>query len=100
MAREHPTAELYNLLSRSYEAAGRTQQAYDSLRSAAQIDPKDERNYIDLMALCMDHENWELSLKISEIALNFVPSAYRVRLQRGAVFAMMGQLQEFQEAAG
>jgi tetratricopeptide (TPR) repeat protein len=58
LARELPTAELHSLWSRDYEAAGPIQQAYDSLRSAAQIDPKDERNYIDLMALCMDHENW------------------------------------------
>src|SRR5207244_9356791 len=46
LAREHPKAELYNLLARAYEASGRTQQAYDSLRTATQLDPMDERNYV------------------------------------------------------
>ena len=103
LIREHPTAELYNLVARGYEGAGRTQQAYDSLRSAIQIDPQDERNYIDLMSLCLTHENWDLSLEISEIAMRNVLRAYRVRLQRGAVFAMKGMLQnaesEFRESA-
>jgi tetratricopeptide (TPR) repeat protein len=103
LARDHRVAELYNLLARAYEGAGRTQQAYDSLRTAAQIDPRDERNYIDLMSLCLAHENWDLSLEISEIALRHIPDAYRVRVQRGAVLAMKGQMQEaegeFQAAA-
>jgi Flp pilus assembly protein TadD len=103
LIREHPTAELYNLAARGYEGAGQTQQAYDSLRSATKLDPQDERNYIDLMSLCLTHENWDLSLEISEIAMRNVPHGYRVRLQRGAVFAMKGMLQdaanEFRESA-
>jgi tetratricopeptide (TPR) repeat protein len=103
LIRDHPTAELYNLVARGYEGAGRTQQAYDSLRSATKIDPQDERNYVDLMSLCLTHENWDLSLEISEIAMRNVAHGYRVRLQRGAVFAMKGMLQdaasEFRESA-
>ena len=103
LARDHRVAELYNLLARAYEGAGRTQPAYDALRTAAQIDPRDERNYIDLMSLCLAHENWDLSLEISEIALRNIPDAHRVRMQRGAVLAMKGQMpeaeNEFQAAA-
>ena len=94
LAREHPKAELYNLLARAYEASGQTQQAYDALRAATGLDPLDERNYVDLMSLCLAHENWDLSLEISTIALSHIPAAYRVRLQRGAVFAMMGRLDD------
>jgi predicted Zn-dependent protease len=90
----HRKAELYNLLARAYEADGHTQQAYDALRTATQIDPRDEVNYLDLMSLCLTHENWDLSLEIADIALSYIPQAYRVRLQRGAVLALQGKLED------
>lgn len=91
VARGKAKAEIYNLLAQAYAASGRIQEAYDALRTATRIDPRDETNYLDLMLLCLEHENWDLSLEISEIALQNVPKAYRVRLQRGAVFALKGQ---------
>lgn len=94
LAQQFPKAELYNLLARAYEAAGQTEKAYDSLRTAIKLEPQSEMNYVDLMALCLAHENWDLSLEISEIALTRNPSAYRVRLQRGAVLAMKGRLDD------
>ena len=94
LAQGHQKAELYNLLSRAYAQSGRTQEAYDALRTATKIDPRDETNYLERMLLCLEHENWDLSLEISEIALRAIPQAYRVRLQRGAVFALKGQLED------
>jgi len=94
LAQGHRKGELYNLLSRAYAESGRTQEAYDALRTATKIDPLDETNYLDLMFLCLEHENWDLSLEISEVALQMIPRAYKVRLQRGAVFALKGQLDE------
>ena len=46
------------------------------------------------MLLCLQLENWDLSLEISDIALQVIPQSYKVRLQRGAVFAMKGKLEE------
>jgi tetratricopeptide (TPR) repeat protein len=94
LAKSYRKAEIYNLLSRAYEASGRTQEAYDSLRTATEIDPRDEANYLDLMSLCVTHENWDLSLEISDIGLRWIPQSYRLRLQRGAVFAMKGRLED------
>jgi tetratricopeptide (TPR) repeat protein len=94
LVRAYPKAELYNLLARAYDGAGRTQDAYDALRNATRLDPRDERNYTDLMALCLTHEDWNLSLEIAEVALEHIPSAWRVRLQRGAVFAIEGKLEQ------
>jgi tetratricopeptide (TPR) repeat protein len=103
LAQLYRKGELYNLLSRAYEASGKTQEAYDALRTATGLDPQDENNYIDLMSLCVAHENWNLSLEISEIALRYIPAAGRVHLVRGAVFAMQGRLedasQEFLDAS-
>lgn len=85
-------AELYNLLSRAYEGEGNTQRAYDALRTATQIEPDDEANYLDLMSVCLAHENWDLSLEISDIALLRAPNSSRVHLERGAVLAMQGRV--------
>lgn len=87
-------AELYNLLSRAYAQSGRIHDAYEALRTATRIDPLDEANYLELMSLCLEHESWDLSLEISEIALERIPRSYKVRLQRGAVFALKGQLED------
>jgi len=94
LAEKYRKAELYNLLSRAYEGGGTTQQAYDALRTATQIDPNDETNYLDLMSLCLAHENWDLSLEISDIALTHAPNSYRVHLERGAVLAMKGRTED------
>src|SRR2546422_9501000 len=51
-------------------------------------------NYIDLMTLCLKHENFDLSLEISDIALRFVPRSSRVRLERGVAMAMMGWFEQ------
>jgi len=91
LAQGHRKAELHNLLSRAYAQSGRIQEAYDALRTATKIEPRDETNYLDLMLLCLEHENWDLSLEISGIALQIIPQAYKVRLQRGAVFALKGR---------
>jgi tetratricopeptide (TPR) repeat protein len=90
LAQGYRKAELYNLLARAYEPSGRLQDAYDALRAATEIDPQDETNYVDLMLLCFKHEDWDLSLEISEVALGRIPRSYRVRLQRGAVLALKG----------
>jgi tetratricopeptide (TPR) repeat protein len=97
LSQGHRKAELYNLLSSAYEHAGRTQEAYDALRSATQVDPRDESNYVDLMLLCLTHQNYDLSLEISDIAIRQVPQSYRVRLQRGVVLAMKGRFEDAEQ---
>src|SRR5207244_2584046 len=77
LAAGYRKAELYNLLATAYAPGGRIQEAYDALRTATKIDPLDESNYLDLMSLCLDHENWDLSLEISEVALQQIPKSYK-----------------------
>jgi tetratricopeptide (TPR) repeat protein len=84
-------AELYSVMSQAYEGSGNTLEAYNALRTATQIDPKDPRNYLDLIALCIDHKNYDLALEIADIGLGRLPDSYRLRLQRGIVIAMKGE---------
>jgi tetratricopeptide (TPR) repeat protein len=97
LAKGYRKAELYNLMAQAYEHTGRTQEAYQALRSATQVDPRDETNYVDLMALCLSHQNYELSLEISEIALRVLPKSYRIPLERGVVRAMQGNFEDAEQ---
>lgn len=84
-------AELYNLLAQAYENGGKTDEAYNSLRAAIELEPEDEANYLDLITLCLKHQNYELSLKIGDIGATRIPQSHRLHLQRGVVLALKGE---------
>ena len=86
--------ELYSVLSQAYEHSNRIKEAYDALRAAIDIDPRDENNYIDLVSLCVTHDNYDLGMEISAIGLKALPNSYRLRLERGVVMAMKGQFED------
>jgi tetratricopeptide (TPR) repeat protein len=102
MARGYRKAELYSALAKAYEQERKTQQAYDALRAATELEPKNEANYLDLMSLCLTHNMWDVALEVAGVALAHIPQAYRVRLEKGAVLALKGDLEaadrEFQAA--
>ncbi len=102
IASGHKEAEIYNLLGNAYERSARTVDAYNALRTATELEPRDENNYLDLVALGVDHRNYDLAFGIIEIGLQNIPDSYRLRLQRAAVLAFQGQLtralEDFEEA--
>jgi hypothetical protein len=78
LIREHPTAELFNLMARGYEGAGRAQQVRFSSLSH-KIDPQDS-GAISISSLCLTHGGSELGVRDR----NAQRSAWvSVRLQRG-----------------
>jgi tetratricopeptide (TPR) repeat protein len=89
---QHP--ELYNLGSEAFLKAGRVQEAYDALRKATRIDPKAEDNYVDLAALCLQYEEYSLGMEILDIGIHYLPSSYRLYVQRGVTLVMRGQMEE------
>jgi Flp pilus assembly protein TadD len=91
LAAGYRKAELYNLLAQAYDNGGKTQEAYDALRTATELEPQDETNYLDLMTLCVKHQNHELSLKMGDIGLRRIPRSHRLHLQLGVIFALQGQ---------
>src|SRR5262249_43344976 len=102
IAHGYRQAEVYNLLAQAYEGAGKTQEAYDALRTATTLDPGDPANYIDLIALCLTHKNYDLALEIADISIARLPKSDRVHLERGIVLAMKEQFEaaraEFESA--
>jgi tetratricopeptide (TPR) repeat protein len=99
LAAHPPTrGELPNLLARAYLGAGRLQEAYDSLRRATRLEPAVEENYLDLASLCLDHQNLDLGLEIVDIGLRHRPQSARLQLQRGALLATKGLLDQAEKA--
>lgn len=90
-------SELYNLLSEAYLKNNQVKEAYDSLRTATQVDPQDENNYVDLSSLCLDHENFDLGIEITDIGLRHIPNSERLYLQRGVLRAEKGQTKESEQ---
>jgi tetratricopeptide (TPR) repeat protein len=86
------SAEVLSLLAQAYQQNGDSQRAYDALRAATKLEVRNEANYLDLMSLCMEQHTWDVALEISEVALHYLPQSYRVRLQRGAVLALKGEV--------
>ncbi|HEY7306446.1 MAG TPA: tetratricopeptide repeat protein [Bryobacteraceae bacterium] len=94
IAKGYKKAELYNVLAEAYEGSGNTKQAYDSLRTATQLEPSDETNYIDLITLCLNHKNYDLASEIAGIGLERIPRSERLHLQFGVVLAMKTQFEQ------
>lgn len=92
------TAELHNLLSRAHEASGDTQSAYGALRTATELDPGGQSHYVDLIALCLDHENFDLGIEIADIGVDRLPGSHRLHLQRGVALAMKGRFEDAEAA--
>jgi tetratricopeptide (TPR) repeat protein len=87
-------AELYNLVSDAYLKSGDLKQAYDSLRTATRLEPKAEDNYVDLVALCLDDQDYDLALEILDVGKHYVPNSYRLYVQRGFTLVMKGRTQD------
>jgi tetratricopeptide (TPR) repeat protein len=92
LAEGRKPAELYNLLSEAYVAAGRIKEAYEALRTATRLEPQAEGHYLDLATICIEHENYDLGLEIVDVGLHYRPDSFRLRLERGVLLAMKSQL--------
>lgn len=99
----HRTAELDNLLGEAYRANHQINEAIAALREATILAPDDEDNYLDLAALCIDQDAYELSLEILNVGLHYRPESERLIFQRGILHAMQNHFdladQDFQLAS-
>jgi tetratricopeptide (TPR) repeat protein len=87
-------SELYNLASEAYRKSGDIKQAYDSLRTATKLEPTAEENYVDLAALCLDDESYDIGLEVLNVGIHYVPNSYRLYVQRGFMLVMRGRMEQ------
>ena len=80
-----------NLLGAAYNGCGRLEDAIAALRQAAAADPHDERNYIDLAAISVEHQSPEAALSVLNAGLAQNPASAALYTLRGAVRAQLAQ---------
>src|SRR5260370_33511897 len=93
----NPRPEALSLLGSAYAASNDVEAAITALRRAIEADPHDERNYVDLATLCMDHQASQLAIDILDIGVGNNPRSARLRAARGAVLGELGQIGEAAE---
>ena len=85
-----------NLLAAAEENQGQMEAAIADFRRATELAPTEERNYLDLAILCLDHDAFDLALDVIETGLRNIPDSARLYTMRGAVRA---QTADFEKAA-
>lgn len=93
----YETAELANVVGTAYLKSGQTREAYNALRLATHLDPKDEDSYIGLCEIALDKENYDDGIEIANIGLSHVPKSDRLYVERGVMRAMKGQFDEAEQ---
>jgi tetratricopeptide (TPR) repeat protein len=89
---EHaPSRDELNLLAQAYEKSNQTQLAIDRLREAITLFPADENNYLDLAAICIDHNAYPLGIEIVQLGLQRKPRSEKLLFQLGVLHALSGQ---------
>jgi Flp pilus assembly protein TadD len=84
-------ADVLNLLAAAEASEGRLESAVARLQQAIRSAPKDERNYVDLAALCMQNESGDTAVAIVEAGLAILPQSARLHTLRGVLKAEVGK---------
>ena len=86
--------ELLSLFGAASAAAGQLEPAIAALRKATQVAPADERHYVDLAALCLEHDAFDLALDVVNSGLANIPGSARLYTMRGAIRAERSEVDE------
>jgi tetratricopeptide (TPR) repeat protein len=97
------TANVDDLLAQAYIGAQQMDKAYDALRKAAAIDPRNEGLYVLVADACTENRSYSLGLKVVDLGLHSLPNSARLHYERGVFLAQLERsdlaAQEFQLAA-
>jgi tetratricopeptide (TPR) repeat protein len=80
-----------NLLGAALKGNGQLEPAIAAYRQAAQENPQDERNYVDLATVSMEHQSPATALDILDAGIAQNPRSAALLALRGAVRAQMGE---------
>lgn len=94
LAGESADSDTLNLLASAQAGAGRTQEALDTLRRAARVAPRDERNYLDLAILCQRSDAPGAAIEFLDAGLRRLPLSARLYAARGVLRAHLGELEK------
>lgn len=86
--------DVLNLFAAASVAAGQLEGAIAALRKAIEIAPTEERHYLELAALCLDHDALDLALEVANAGLAKVPGSARLLTLRGGIRAERSDFEE------
>jgi tetratricopeptide (TPR) repeat protein len=92
--KSNPKAEALSLLAAAYAAEFKVEAAIAALRRAIELEPGDERNYVDLATLCMDHQASQLANHILNAGIGNNPHSAKLHAARGALLGELGKIEE------
>jgi tetratricopeptide (TPR) repeat protein len=84
-------SDLLNLLATAYDQAKQPDDAFRVLESAIEISPQDERNYLDLAILCLEHNQEQRSVMAATAGIARIPKASSLYLIRGVAYAQLAK---------
>lgn len=79
------------LLADAYAGMDDTINAVDAYRAAIELVPTDDRFYLDLAVLSMDHQSPEVALGVLNAGIAKIPASPRLLVLRGTVYAQTGK---------
>lgn len=93
-----PESAVLSLLADAYESAEMTPEALEVLRRAIDLYPFEERHYIELAQLCLDHHSIPLGLEILASARRNLPRSPRLAVMQGVLLARSARTAEAEQA--
>lgn len=96
MADANPKATFLNDLTRFAEQSDNYEVALQAIRSAGDLQPAREQNYLDFSTLCMNSRSYVVGLQIVNAGLARNGPSYRLLVQKGA---LLDKLTSYDKAA-
>jgi len=87
----HANADVYNLLAQAQLGNGQSQEALAAFQKGVSFNPKNEKLYLLMADACMDHQNYDLGLKVVDVGLQHIPQSARLHYERGVFFSFLDQ---------
>lgn len=91
-----PESDVLSLYAAALEEDGQVAEAVSTLRRATELYPREERHYLDLAAICLDHSSFDLGLEILDVAARNLPDSPRLHSTRGALLVQMAKYEDAQ----
>jgi len=90
-------AGIVNLRASAESAAGKLDAAYADFKRAAEMSPQEERNYLDLALLCLDHNRQQLAVDVATVGIAHLPQDAALYGVRGIALAELAKYDAAQE---
>ena len=89
-----PDGATRNLAAAIYVAQNRFADAVAAYREAIALAPREQRNYIDLASLCLDHQSFDVAADVVNAGLAANPYSPALYTLRGAIAAQFSHMDE------